>query len=216
MALSPVGYQRRQPTDPPVYHRWRLCIVVDDAACRGILNVTKVEPGSRTGALEPGTGTRSGEAIDLGESLAHQTPILLASARSLLRNEADARDLVQTTLEIASRKASDLRDPTALRSWLLAIQVREAFRLRRRLGRLVHLSPEIAESSFSSGPDADVIALRTALPKLPPRARAAVVLHYLAGLPVSEVARAMSISENTTKGHLKAGLARLREELEDD
>jgi RNA polymerase sigma-70 factor (ECF subfamily) len=202
--------------DPPVFVGPRLCIVVDDAVCEGILNMTKVEPGSRIGALQPGTTTQSGAAIDLGESLARQTPILLAAARSLLRNEADARDLVQTTLEIASRKAGDLRDPTALRSWLLAIQVREAFRLRRRLRRLVHLNPNVADFSFSPGPDADVIALRSALPKLPPRARAAVVLHYLAGLPVAEVARAMGISENTTKGHLKTGLARLRQELDDD
>ena len=69
--------------------------------------------------------------------------------------------------------------------------------------------------SVSPAPNADVIALRAALPKLPPRARSAVVLHYLADLPVADVARAMGISENTTKGHLKAGLARLREELGD-
>jgi DNA-directed RNA polymerase specialized sigma24 family protein len=43
-----------------------------------------------------------------------------------------------------------------------------------------------------------------------------VVLHYLAGLPVADVASAMGISENTTKGHLKVGLARLRMELRDD
>jgi RNA polymerase sigma-70 factor (ECF subfamily) len=201
---------------PPVFRWPGLCIVVDDAAYGGILNVTKAEPDSRRGPIPPGTAMWSGAAIDLGESLARQTPVLLAAARALLRNEADARDLVQTTLEIATRKVDDLRDPTALRSWLLAIQVREAFRFRRRLGRLVRLTPEITEISPLSGPDADVIALRAALPKLPTRARAAVVLHYLADLPVAEVAKAMSISENTTKGHLKAGLARLRQELEDD
>jgi DNA-directed RNA polymerase specialized sigma24 family protein len=42
------------------------------------------------------------------------------------------------------------------------------------------------------------------------------VLHYLADLSVANVARTMGISENTTKGHLKAGLVRLREELRDD
>ena len=152
----------------------------------------------------------------LSEALERQAPILLAAAWALLRNEADARDLVQTTLEIGLRKAGDLRDPAALRGWLLAIQVREAFRLRRRLARLVRLNPDIVELSPGPGPDADVIALRNVLANLPPRARAAVVLHYLADLPVAEVARAMGISENTTKGHLKAGLARLREELKDD
>jgi RNA polymerase sigma-70 factor, ECF subfamily len=177
--------------------------------------VTTLEPGPRTG-LGSSDAARRVEMAELGEALERHTPLLLASARALLRNEADARDLVQTTLEIAARRAGDLRDPGAMRSWLLAIQVREAFRLRRRLAGLVHLSPEVAEVSFEPGPNPDVIALRTALPALPPRARAAVVLHYLGGLPVAEVARAMRISENTTKGHLKAGLARLRQELGDD
>ena len=159
---------------------------------------------------------RSKQAVDFGAALEGQTSILLASARALLRNEADARDLVQTTLEIASRRIGELRDPLALRPWLMAIQVREAFRFRRRIARFVRLSPTVEELQSSPGPDSDVIALRAALPKLPPRARAAVVLHYLGGLSVAEVARAMNISENTTKGHLKAGLARLREEFRDD
>ena len=163
------------------------------------------------------TEPRRGElAVDLGAVLEQQAPILLAAARALVRSEADARDLVQTTLEIASRRIGELRDPFALRSWLLAIQVREALRLRRRIARFIRLSPAVEEIQNSPGPDSDVIALRAALPKLPPRARAAVVLHYLGGLTVAEVARAMNISENTTKGHLKAGLARLREELRDD
>ncbi len=178
--------------------------------------MTKAEPRATTGGLLDDASTRRSEVIDLGELLPRQAPILLAAARSLVRNEADARDLVQTTFEIAARRAGDLRDPNALRSWLLAIQVREAFRLRRRLARLIHFDVEVAEIPASPGPDADAIALRAALPKLPPRARAAVVLHYLADLPVAEVARVMAISENTTKGHLKAGLARLREELQND
>ena len=193
-------------------------MVVSDAIREAALPVTRIDPtraiGARPVALE-----RPEQLAALGAALERETPVLLAAARALLRSESDARDLVQTTLEIASRKAADLRDPAALRAWLLAIQVREAFRFRRRLARLIRLSPEveeIADLSAARGLDHDVIALRAALPKLPPRARAAVVLHYLAGLPVSEVAAAMDISENTTKGHLKAALARLREELKDD
>jgi RNA polymerase sigma-70 factor (ECF subfamily) len=189
-------------------------MVVNDAISEVVLGVTTIDRPPQVEAVSVTEGL-DGEAV-LGEALQRQAPILLAAARALLRNEADARDLVQTTLEIASRKAGDLRDPAALRAWLLAIQVREAFRIRRRLAHLVRFSPEIAEISPSPGPDADVIALRAALAKLPPRARAAVVLHYLADLSVADVARAMDISENTTKGHLKAGLARLREELRDD
>jgi RNA polymerase sigma factor (sigma-70 family) len=150
------------------------------------------------------------------EMLAQHAPVLLAAARVLMRNESDAIDLVQTTLEIGARKLGDLRDPGAARSWLLTIQARESFRLRRRLSRLMHLNPAVAEMATTPGPDADAIAVRVALAALPPRARSAVVLRYLADLSVADVSRAMGISENTAKGHLKLGLARLREELRDD
>jgi RNA polymerase sigma-70 factor (ECF subfamily) len=190
-------------------------MVVDDAIRGAILQVTKAEPRPGTGVF-PSNASRLDEAAELGAALERHAPILLAAARALLRNEADARDLVQTTLEIAMRRSSDLRDPTALRSWLLTIQIHEALRLRRRLARLVHFDPGIVDLGATPGPEPDVIALRTALRRLPPRARAAVALHYLVGLPVTEVARVMAISENTAKGHLKAGLARLREELKDD
>jgi len=53
-----------------------------------------------------------------------------------------------------------------------------------------------------------VIALRTALRRLPPRARAAVALHYLAGLPVTEVARVMAISGKTRQRAPEGGPGR--------
>jgi RNA polymerase sigma-70 factor (ECF subfamily) len=190
-------------------------MVVSDAIGVASLSVREVEVPSRAETpAEDSAGLQV--AAELDEALRRHTPVLLAAARALVRDESDARDLVQTTLEIAARKAGDLRDAASLRSWLLAVQTREAFRLRRRLARVIRLNRQIAETQMSSGPDPDVIALRTALAVLRPRARAAVVLHYLAGLPVADVARAMGISENTTKGHLKAGVARLREELRDD
>lgn len=188
---------------------------MSDAIRDTILRVTKTEPRPGTRAFSSETAGLP-DAAELGAALERHAPVLLATARALVRNEHDARDLVQTTLEIATRRASDLRGPSALRSWLLAIQVREAWRLRRRLARFVRMTPDVIEISISPAPDADVIALRAALPKLPPRARSAVVLYCLADLSVADVARAMGISEYTTKGHLKAALARLREELGDE
>ena len=58
--------------------------------------------------------------------------------------------------------------------------------------------------------------MRAALSRLPRRTRAAIALHYLAGLSVPETARVMGVSENTVKSQLKTGLGRLREDLRDD
>ncbi len=140
------------------------------------------------------------------------TPTLLAAARYLVRSEADAEDLVQSTLEIAVRRRDQLRDPEKLRAWLLAIETREAFRLRRRLRSLVSLDGRVLEAPAGGRSDDD-LAVRLAVAKLPARMRTAVVLHHLAGLPVSETADAMGVTENTVKTLLRLGLSKLREVL---
>jgi RNA polymerase sigma-70 factor (ECF subfamily) len=152
----------------------------------------------------------------LAEAFAREEPVLLAAARALTLQEAEARDLVQATFELALQHAGQLREPRAMRAWLLRIQAREAFRLRRRLRRFVRFEPEVAELRMTEPGAADDFAVRDALRRLPARTRAAVVLHHMAGLSVAEVADAMGTSQNTVKTQLRTGLARLREVLGDD
>jgi RNA polymerase sigma factor (sigma-70 family) len=143
-------------------------------------------------------------------------PMLLAAARVITLDNHEAEDLVQTTFEIAIRRVDGLREPRAMRAWLLTIQAREAFRVVRRLRRLVSLDGRVAEVAIPGTDVAGRADMRAALARLPRRIRAAIALHYLAGLTVPETAAAMGVSENTVKSQLKAGLARLREDLRDD
>ena len=166
--------------------------------------------------IEPtAAGSRMRDALE-HELYAHG-PMLLAAARVITLDNGEADDLVQTTFEIALRKIDGLREPRAMRAWLLTIQAREAFRVVRRLRRFVSLDGRVGEIG-DQGPGPDVargIDMRIALARLPRRTRAAVALHYLAGLTVPETARALGVSENTIKSQLKTGLERLREELRD-
>ncbi|MFI5262661.1 MAG: RNA polymerase sigma factor [Candidatus Limnocylindrales bacterium] len=159
---------------------------------------------------------RAADSIELGAALEAQAALLLAAARAITLNEAEAQDLVQATFEIAVRHAADLRDPAALRPWLLRIQAREAFRLVRRLRRSVHVGAGVVEVAVTTPDATDAVAVRAALVGLPGRIRAAVVLHHMAGLSVAETADALGVSENTVKSQLRIGLARLREALGDD
>ena len=54
-----------------------------------------------------------------------------------------------------------------------------------------------------------------ALRRLPPKQRAAVVLHYYEALPIDDVAHAMGTSSGTAKAHLSRGRDRLRLLLEE-
>jgi RNA polymerase sigma factor (sigma-70 family) len=60
---------------------------------------------------------------------------------------------------------------------------------------------------------ANRVTLIAALAGLPPRTRAAVVLHYYADLTVDGVATALGTSQNTVKTQLRTGLERLRAAL---
>jgi RNA polymerase sigma-70 factor (ECF subfamily) len=130
----------------------------------------------------------------------------------IVRNAADAEDVLMDTLVTALDRGSSIRDATALRAWLLKIATNLALGRQRRFRRVTWV--ELPHDS--PGPAFDTtehVVLMQGLATLPIRSRAAVVLHYYADLPVAEVAAAMGTSENTVKSQLRTGLARLRDLL---
>lgn len=151
----------------------------------------------------------------LDELLAEHGSVLLAAARLICRDEHEAQDVVQTTFEIALRRGHTLRDRSALRAWLLAIEAREAVRTARRLRDRISLHPQVHDRPTTGLGHDERLALRESLRTLPRGARAAIALHYLAGYSVRETAEALGVSENTIKTQLQRGLARLREDLRD-
>ena len=153
---------------------------------------------------------------EIDELLAAHGAVLLGAARLICLDEHEAQDVVQTTFEIALRRGHTLRDPSALRAWLLAIEAREAVRRARLLRGFIPLRPQLHDVPVAGPSHDERLALRESLRLLPRGARAAIVLHYLVGYSVRETAQAMGVSENTIKTQLRRGLARLREDLRDE
>lgn len=107
------------------------------------------------------------------------------------------------------RKVSRYDNPGA---WTRRVAIRLALRERAR-GSVNGAAAEL-ESSDVEG----LLDLRQAILALPRAQRAAVSLHYLAGLPVSGVADAMGCAESTARTHLQRARHRLglllKEEIE--
>jgi len=135
--------------------------------------------------------------------------LLQGVAFHILHSHADAEEVVIDTRVTAWERIGALRDPAALRPWLLRIATRHAFGRRRRT-QPTHELFDVASVTGSGGDDPERVALAIALDGLPPRMRACLSLHYYAGLSVTETATALGISPNTVKFHLKTGLERLR------
>lgn len=62
----------------------------------------------------------------------------------------------------------------------------------------------------------DAVAMSALLQRLPPKQRAALILHYQAGLPNDEIARTLGVTTATVRVHLSQGRKRLKCLLEDD
>ena len=75
----------------------------------------------------------------------------------------------------------------------------------------------LADAHSAAALDLDAaLDLRAALAALPPKQRAAIVLHYRVDLPVREVAAILGASTPTAKVHLHRGRNRLRQLLGED
>ena len=154
--------------------------------------------------------------LGISDMLAQHGPTLLAAARLITMDEAEAQDVVQVTFEIALRRGHTLRDVGSLRAWLLAIETREAVRRVRSMRRFLSFTPHLHDIASAEPAHDQTLALREGLKALPRRVRAAITLHYLEGYSVHETATVLGVSDNTIKTQLKTGLARLRKDLRDE
>jgi RNA polymerase sigma-70 factor (ECF subfamily) len=138
--------------------------------------------------------------------LHHERLFRLACRLSSDREEA--RDLVQEAFLRAARSPGSLPEGEQPgEAWLVRTLVNLCRDRHRRLGVRTRVHETLRRGEETEHPEnAAVIGttVRTALGRLAPRRRAAIVLHELEGAPVREVARLLGIAEVTVRWHLLA------------
>jgi len=126
----------------------------------------------------------------------------------------EAQDVVQEAFCRALtrwRTVAEYDDPVAwVRrvAWNLAVS-----RWRRARTALNFVRRQRLDEPQLEGPSPERVALVAALATLPAAQRRAVVLHYLADLPVAEIAHREGVAEGTVKSWLHRGRAALAERL---
>lgn len=145
---------------------------------------------------------------------------IVVTLTRLTGSREDGEDLAQQTFLSAWQSWSSFRGASAPATWIHAIALRTFanwWRLRER--RPNEVSESVGDgycdaiSPLVADPDDE---LERAIARLPTQMRHAVVLHYLAGYSVSEIAAAFGKAPGTVKAQLYAARAKLRERLTDD
>jgi RNA polymerase sigma-70 factor (ECF subfamily) len=140
-----------------------------------------------------------------------------ATAWRVLRDDHAAADAGQEAFLQAYLRLGDLRRPDRFGVWVLRIARRQAIHLARRkahdsgrsLDEVGTVQPMERDGSTTRLPT-DVEELLTAVARLPEHERLVVVLHYLDGRPVAEVAAALGRPVGTVTKQLSRAIERLR------
>lgn len=130
---------------------------------------------------------------------------------SYLHSDADAQDAVQQALERAWRHRGRVK-PEAFRPWLTRIVVNECKSQLRRLRRVQPSDRMELLAGETPPPDTE---LADALAALPDKLRTPVLLHYMEGFSMDEIAKALGVPATTVRSRLYRGRNALREELTD-
>lgn len=133
-------------------------------------------------------------------------PRLVASLFLLTGELTAAQDLAQEAFVRAWDRWQSIRSYEQPMAWVQLVGQRLAISHRRRvasgLRRLVRHGPP---APSLAGPDPTAVAVVAALRRLPVSQQRALVLHYLADLPVARVAAELGVSEGTVKTWLARG-----------
>ena len=134
----------------------------------------------------------------------------------LLSSEQDRYDAVQECLLKAWEKRRTIREAAFLRTWVTRILINECYAIgrKRRLLILIDRIPE-QEDVRIAPPDADLF-VHDSLLNLPEKLRLPIMLHYMEGYGIKEIAGMLRIPQGTVATRLRSGREKLREMLGHD
>ena len=139
-------------------------------------------------------------------------PTLYRVAKTMLHQEQDCADAAQQAILRAWEQLDTLRSARYFKTWLVRILINECRTILRRQKRLAPYDAAAAEAIPAPAAE-DHSDLYAAITALDEKLRLPVVLHYLEGFRVREIAVLLGVPENTVKTRLRIAREQLRKDL---
>ena len=178
-----------------------------------MLNVTRTSAIGGIRDVELVALAAAGDAAAFDLVLRPRLDRLYRMAVAITQHESDARDATQEACVLAWRELPRLRDHHRFDSWLSQILVNSCRMLLRskRRGTIREISmddplrpaaqeqPSVASETEGFG---ETEAIQAAFERLDPAVRSLLVLHYIEGRPLAEIAKVMGSPVGTIKWRL--------------
>ena len=130
-------------------------------------------------------------------------------AMSMLRNEKDCEDAVQTAVLTAFEKLGTLKHEEYFKTWLVRILINVC---NKQLKSAVKTT-ELHDTDITSDSAEASTKIRMAIESLPVKIRQVVVLYYIEQFTVKEIKQILKIPEGTVKSRLSKGRELLKDYL---
>ena len=138
--------------------------------------------------------------------------LLYRIAWSYLGNNTDVEDAVQDALIKAWVKRSSLRDMKQFRPWMTRILMNQCKDLLRKRKKWSFYPLEDAAAQEVEPPEPDAPVLE-AVKKLKPELSLVIILHYVDGYSIQDVASSLGIPESTVKTRMRSARKQLSRTL---
>jgi RNA polymerase sigma-70 factor, ECF subfamily len=177
------------------------------------------------GVWDVGKGWRGMEYERFAALVIPHTPAMARVAAALL-GAVEAEDAAQEALVRAWRGWPALREPDAVRTWLLRITVNVCrnwqvgqFGTSRRATESLDTAAELLSAKgtgLGTFEHADVLDMRRALTRLSDDLRQVIALRFFVGLDATEIGELLDAPPATIRTRLRRALALLREAMRRD
>jgi len=143
------------------------------------------------------------------ERLADMREVMYRVSYSQLSQACDRDDAVQETLLKAWGKRKKLKDERFMQTWIIRILINECHNIQRKK-KWVTVSDELQERIAPPEANAE---LHDALFMLDEKLRAPVVLHYIEGFRIDEIAEILHLPQGTVASRMSRARKELRQIL---
>ena len=152
----------------------------------------------------------SGDADAFLELMEKNSLAMYKVARGILDNDEDAADAIQDTILTCFEKIHTLKNPEYFKTWMIRILINECNKIHRHYKNFSRAEelPEVPGQDMSI----EEFEFKEMLGMLDESYRIILVLYYVEGFRIADIASILNMNENTVKTRLVRAPMQLKQE----
>ena len=135
-------------------------------------------------------------------------------ARAILENDEDTADAIQDAILSSWLHIHQLRDEKYFRTWLIRILIHKCYDIIKKAHSTSALQ-EYQEFTYMEN-GYEKVEWKIFLESMPEIYRTPLLLYYMEGFKVREIAQILDLNENTVKTRISAGRKKLKTSLKEE